>query len=423
MASTTIDPPARREADAPRAEAPAPSAAPAAPAAPAKKRGNKRFIFLFVLAAVATAGVVYWLHARHYEDTDDAQIDANISNVSPRVAGTIKTVLVRENQVVKAGDLLAEIDTTDLEVAVALAKAAVVQAEAQLKAEDPSVAITQASNESAVTSASSDLSSSAAAVSAAKKEVVTLTAQLAQAQSTEKQAILDKQRAEKLYQSGSLAQADYDKLATAATNATAAVQALESSIAAAKDRISEANARAVAASGKLTEIKTNAPMQIETRKATVAVRQANLDAARAQLKQAELNVGYAKIVAPVSGIVGKKSFAVGDHVAPGQQILAIAQIDDVWVTANFRETQLARMTPGQPVSIHVDALDIDLRGTVESIGGATGAKFSVLPPENASGNYVKVVQRIPVRIRIEPGQGGIDRLRPGMSVEPEVKVR
>jgi membrane fusion protein (multidrug efflux system) len=162
---------------------------------------------------------------------------------------------------------------------------------------------------------------------------------------------------------------------------------------------------------------------MDVRRANVGAREAALDLARAQLHQAELNVGYTKIVAPVGGIVGRKSMSVGDRVAPGQQVVAIAAVDGLWVTANFRETQLRDMKPGQPVHIHVDALELDLHGAVESLAGATGSKFSLFPPENAAGNFVKVVQRIPVRISLDPGQPGMDRLRPGLSVEPEVLVR
>ena len=170
-------------------------------------------------------------------------------------------------------------------------------------------------------------------------------------------------------------------------------------------------------------MKKNAPREVETRRASVLYRQANLALAQAQLEQAELNLGYAKVRAPIVGVVAKKAVSVGDHVALGQQLLAIAGTDVLWVTANFRETQLERMQPDQPVDIHVDALGLDLTGKIESLGGTTGSRLSVLPPENASGNYVKVVQRIPVRIRIDPGQAGIDRLRPGMSVEPKVRIR
>ena len=169
-------------------------------------------------------------------------------------------------------------------------------------------------------------------------------------------------------------------------------------------------------------MRTNAPKQVATRRASVLSRQANLDLARAQLAQAELNLGYAQMRSPIAGVVAKKGVAVGDHVAPGQQLLAIVQTDELWVTANFRETQLERVRPGQRVDVHVDALGAGLSGRVESIGGATGSRLSLLPPENASGNYVKVVQRIPVRIRLDPGQPGLERLRPGMSVEPKVRI-
>ena len=167
---------------------------------------------------------------------------------------------------------------------------------------------------------------------------------------------------------------------------------------------------------------SNAPRQVETRKASVVWRQASLDLAKAELAQAEKNLSYAKVRAPATGIIAKKGFAVGDHVAPGQQLVALSQTNDLYVTANYRENQLERMRAGQPATIHVDALGIDLRGSLETVGGATGSRLSVLPPENASGNYVKVVQRIPVRIHLDPGQPGMDRLRIGMSVEPSVTV-
>jgi membrane fusion protein (multidrug efflux system) len=404
-------------------QVPREAGAAAAPATQEKKKSSRaRIVAPIVLVFAATIGLGYWMHQRHFEDTDDAQVDGSISNVSPRVGGTIKAVYVSENQRVEVGQVLAEIDTADLEVALAQAKAAVAQAEAQLKAEDPTVSMTETSNTAAVANASSDLSSSIAAVGAAKKEVDQLAAQLAQAEANNKQAQQDKERAAKLLASSAISQADFDQRANTAAAAEASVHALEQALAAAKDRVAEANARVVAAQSKLSEVKTNAPMQVETKKASVTFREASLELARAQLQQAQLNVQYAKIVAPIAGIVGRKSVSIGDHVAPGQQLLAIAATDGLYVTANFRETQLENIQVGQSVDIHVDALDLDLHGKVESLGGATGAKFSVLPPENASGNYVKVVQRIPVRIAIDPGQS-LDRLRAGMSVEPVIKVR
>jgi membrane fusion protein (multidrug efflux system) len=174
--------------------------------------------------------------------------------------------------------------------------------------------------------------------------------------------------------------------------------------------------------GQLTEVRSNAPRQVAARRASVVSLHANLELARARARQAELNRGYAQVRTPVAGVVARKSVSLGDHVSVGQGLVAVAQVEDVWVTANFRETQLRRMHPGQRVRVHVDATRQDLSGVVESLGGATGSRVSVLPPENATGNYVKVVQRIPVRIRLDHGQAGLERLRPGMSVEPRVSL-
>ncbi|MGD0679213.1 MAG: HlyD family secretion protein [Polyangiaceae bacterium] len=397
---------------------------PSPPAAAASPRASRRlFIVLGLGLVLAVVGVAYWVHSRQFESTDDAQIDGNISEVSPRVSGPILAVDVIENQRVKQGDVLAEIDPTDLRIAVDQAKAQVAQAQAQLEAEDPSVPITLASNQSAVSGAQSDLIGAQAALSAARSEVAQLSAQLTQAEANDRTAQLEKQRSERLIAQGAIAQSDYDSRANAAAASTANVDALRQSLAAARDRVAQQQAQITTLQSHLVEIRSNAPRQIATRKASVLWRQASLGLAEAQLDQAEKNLSYAKILAPVSGIVAKKSVAVGDHVAPGQPIIAVAQTDSMWVTANYRETQLERMQPGQPVRVHVDSVGVDLRGSVESIGGATGSRLSVLPPENATGNYVKVVQRLPVRISLDPDQPGLDRLRIGMSVEPEVTVR
>jgi membrane fusion protein (multidrug efflux system) len=373
-----------------------------------------------VLAGGAGA---YWHHVQGFEGTDDAQIDGTISNVSPRVTGTVTAVRVVENQMVKVGDVLAELDTTDLTIALAQAKAQVAQAEAQLAAEDPNVPIIETSNATAVASALSDVTGAQAGLSAARKEVQQLTAQLAQGVANDRQAELEKQRSEKLLAEGAVAQSDYDQRLNAAAASAANVDAIRQSLAAAQDRVAQQQAQIAALQSRVTEVRSNAPRQVETRRASLGVRAAALELAKAEEAQAAQNLAYAKILAPVSGVVAKKAIAVGDHVAPGQQVVAISQTDSLWVTANFRETQLEAMHAGQPVSLHVDALGQAFRGTIESIGGATGSRLSVLPPENASGNYVKVVQRIPVRVHFDDGQPGLDRLRIGMSVEPEVTVR
>jgi membrane fusion protein (multidrug efflux system) len=399
------------------------SAPPVEDTAHAAAPSRKRLIFIGVGVVLAVAGGAYWLHSRHYEETDDAQIDGNISNVSARISGTVVAVSVVENQAIKEGDLIAEVDPTDLQIELDQARAQVAQAQAQLQAEDPNVPITEASNVSALAGAQSDLASATAQLSGAKKDVDQLTAQIAQAEANNRQAQIEKGRSERLVAQGAVAQSDYDQHLNAAVAAAANVDALRQSLAAAKDRVAQQQAMIGAFQSKFVEVKSNAPRQVATRQASLSFRQAALELAKAQEAAAEKNLSYAKILAPVSGIVAKKSIAIGDHVSPGQQVVAITQTSGLYVTANFREGQLELMHPGQPAAVHVDAVGLDLKGTVESIGGATGSRLSVLPPENATGNYVKVVQRIPVRIHLDDGQAGMDRLRIGMSVEPEVTVR
>jgi membrane fusion protein (multidrug efflux system) len=391
-------------------------------ATPAKPKKKGRPAIFVVLGVMVLGGLIYYLHGRNFEETDDAQIDGNISNLGPRVSGTVIAVHVIENQPVQANDVLLEIDPTDLQVAVSQAKAAVALAAAQLQAEDPTVAITMTSNTAAVAGASSELLSATAGLTGAERDVEQLNARLVQANGNARLADIERKRGEDLWKAQAIPRADLDRRITTAETAGAEVQAAEHALAAAKERVSQQRAQIGASKSKLTEVKMNAPKEVETRKASVQSKEANLDAAKAQLAQAELNLGYAKVRSPVAGVAAKKAVNVGDHVSPGQQLVAVAQTGDLWVTANFRETQIERMRAGMAVDLHVDALGTNLSGKIESIGGATGSRLSVLPPENASGNYVKVVQRIPVRIKIEPGQEGIDRLRPGMSVEPKVRV-
>jgi membrane fusion protein (multidrug efflux system) len=391
------------------------------PAPPAARKGPPKAL-LVVFAVAAIGGTGWYLHARNFEDTDDAQVDGDIGTISPRIAGTLTKVNVSENDVVKAGDVLAEIDPADYAVVVAQSEAAVAQAQALLQAEDPSVPIASTSNEAAIRSASLELAASGAALSQARKEQSQLTATLAQAKANDKLAQIELERSTKLLAANAVPKADFDTRESAATAADAVVRAQADALAASQDRIEQARSRMESAQTRLNEARTNAPRTVETRRASVVARQAALELAQQQLAQAKLNLSYTKLIAPANGIIGRKSVTVGDRVAPGQQLMALSETDSLWITANFRETQLRRMHPHQPVAVYVDAIDAELHGEVENIGGATGSRYSVLPPENATGNYVKVVQRIPVRIRLDPGQAGLERLRPGMSVEPKVRV-
>ncbi len=344
-----------------------------AAATPAAPRWARRWIALIVFLAIAGACAGYLVYASHFEDTDDAEIDGNISNVSPKISAAVTAVYVEENQFVREGDLLAELDPVDVTISVDQARAQVAQAEGQL-----AVAL--------------------AGVAAARKDVYQTRAQLMRTAAANRTAQLEKQRTKTLLSSGAVSQAEFDNTTDLATASSATVEAAR---------------QALLANGE----------HVNAQQAQVLVAQAMIEAAKAQLSQAEENLSHAKLVAPVTGIVAKKLIAVGDRLAPGQLVFAISQVKSLWVTANFRETQLERIHAGEQAVVHVDALHVDLRGSVTSVGGATGSKLSLLPPENASGNYVKVVQRVPVRIDLDPTQNGLDRLRIGMSVEPTVRVR
>ena len=374
-----------------------------------RKKVRTRLAVGLGLGALALVGLLWWLHARKFEDTDDAQVDGYISSISPRVPGTVVRVLVEDNQSVHPGDLLVELDTADLEVTVAQARAAVAQAEAAFAAEQPNVSITATSNRTTVQVAEDEVANAQADLEAAQRD-------LEQAEANDRFAQQQRQRATQLLASQTIPQAEFDQRATAA-------EVTRAGVAAARKHVDQRVARLQTAQARLAEARSNAPRQLISREAGLSVRQANLDLARAQLRQAQLNLGYAKVLAPVAGIVGKRSVNLGDRVQPGQQLMSLTQNGTLWVTANFRETQIEHMQPGQPASVHVDAVDRDYDGSVESFAGATGSRFSLLPPENASGNYVKVVQRIPVRITLKPGQPEVERLRPGMSAEPKVRVR
>ncbi len=389
-------------------QGPPPPRGPDAAAPPPARRLTKVRIAAGV-GVVAVVALAWWLHARHYEDTDDAQIDGNIGAVSARVSGSVAAVHVVDNQAVKAGEVLVELDTADLGVSLAQARAGLEQAKAGVSTDSPSVQITQTSNQAALRSAQSDVENARAEAAASQRE-------LEQAEANDKLAQLQLGRARQLLAGSSISQADFDQRAAAADVSRATVQAARARLGARKTRFATALTRQ-------RETEQNAPRQLVSREANLDLRRANLELAEAQLHQAELNVGYAKVRAAADGVIGRKSVNVGDRVQPGQQLMALTQTGELWVTANFRETQIEHMRAGQPVEVHVDAVSRDYRGVVESFAGATGSRYSLMPPENASGNYVKVVQRVPVRIRLEAGQPDMERLRPGMSAEPSVKVR
>ena len=280
--------------------------------------------------------------------------------------------------------------------------------------------ITATTNRSSITSTEADINNATAATAAAEHDQDADIARLGEARANEAKAQADLARYKTLVEKDEVSREEYDQKVAAAQASAEQVKSLQAMVEAAAQIIDQRKAALSQVQIKLAQVRSNAPQEMEIRRAAVQSAQASSQAARAQVDQALLNLKYTKIIAPVSGVIGRKSVEVGMRVQPGQQLLVIVPLDDIWVTANFKESQIRRMRPGLSVKIHVDAFDKDYDGYVESLPAATGAKFSLLPPENATGNYVKVVQRLPVRIRFKDGQDPERRLRPGMSVEPKV---
>ncbi len=369
---------------------------------------HAKWIIALVALLLIAAGIFVWHYYSVRESTDDAQIDGHIDPISSRVSGTVLKVYYDDNQQVKAGDLLVELDPKDYQVALERAKADLANAEANAAAAKVGVPLT-------TTTSSSQLAAADAGVNAASREVESARARVQEAQANSTKAADDLKRMEQLVQKDEISRQQYDASVAAATASKATLEAARAAVATAEGRAAQARAQADAAH--------TVPEQIKVMRAKSEAAAAEVERDRAALSQAELNLQYTKVTAPVDGILSKRSVEPGQVVQAGQPLFAVVNLDDIWVTANFKETQLKSMHVGQQVDIGVDAYGKDYKGTVESIGGATGARFSLLPPENATGNYVKVVQRIPVRIRINKGQDPNHTLRPGMSVVPTVFVK
>jgi membrane fusion protein (multidrug efflux system) len=366
----------------------------------------------WIVAAVAilllVAGAFIWHYYSVRESTDDAQIDGHINPISPRVTGTVLRVLHDDNEVVQAGDLLVELDPKDYEVAVDRARADLANAQANATAANVGVPLTQ-------TTSSSQLVAADAGVKGAERDIESAKAKLNDAQAMYAKTSADLKRMEQLIAKDEISHQQYDAAVAANNSAKAQVDAATSAIASAESRAAQSQAQAEAA--------RTVPEQLKVTRARAGAASAEVQRAISALAQAELNLKYTRIVAPVTGVLSKRSVEPGQTVQAGQPLFSIVNLDDIWTTANFKETQLRDMKVGQKAKIKVDAYGRDYNGTVESIGAATGARFSLLPPENATGNYVKVVQRIPVRIRFDKGQDPNHQLRPGMSAEPVVYTK
>ncbi|MGA2097445.1 MAG: HlyD family secretion protein [Candidatus Acidiferrum sp.] len=373
-----------------------------------------------LVCGVATEWVVY---SQGYESTDDAQVDGHLNVVSSRISGTTTSVYVADNQTVEAGQPLADLDSSEQQVAYDQAKAQYDQAVAQLNARRPAIAITQAENAAAAITGDAQVLEANAAYAASSQDLASATAKLTEAEAIRARDDAALTRYEQLFQAGTTSRQEYDRAVAAAQSADASVNAAKANVASSEKLVEQRKAEIQAQAARREQTTRTAPPQLSIREADLATAEANVEIAAAQLKRAELNLSFCHIVSPVRGIVTQRSAEIGNRVGEAQPLLMVVAAGDTWVTANFKETQLVKMYAGQHAKIHVDALKKDLEGTVESIPAITGARSSVLPPENATGNYIKVVQRMPVRIRLNANQETLERLRPGMSVEATVWLK
>ena len=382
---------------------------------------RKRLFFLVAGLIVLVGGFFFWRYLNSYESTDDAQVDVHLYPVSARISGYVVKVNVDDNQYVEKGTVLVEIDPRDYEVAVAQAKAALANAEATAQSLNISVPITSVSTESQLKYASSDVENASAGIAAAEKQLAAAHAQVEQAEANDVKAQDDLKRYKLLVDKKEVAEQIYDQALAAAKASTATVAAAHANESAAQQGVEQAHSHLAEAQANRQSAETG-PQQVSSTRARARAATADVEQKRAALEQAELNLLYTKIVAPETGQVNK-TVVVGLNVQPGQQLLTVVPLDQVWITANYKETQLRRMRVGQKASIHVDSNGKTYKGHVDSIAGATGPLFSLLPPENATGNYVKIVQRIPVKIILEPGENKDRQLRPGMNVVPDVYLQ
>ena len=405
-------------------------------AADVPRPSRLRSILIVILILAAIGGFFAWKYFSVRESTDDAQIEGHVHPMAARVGGTVINVAVKDNQWVEAGTVLAQLDPNDYQVALDRAKADLAEAEATLAGSRTGVPITTTDTSSALTQSAAGVAEAQASMTTTGSTIATAKARLESARATVRQiqanydrAAKDVERFRPLVAKEEIAQQYFDA-------AVAQADALKAGLAAANAQVTEAEASVRTQESALDRDQARlnqsiaaerrahtGPQQVAAAVARTKSAEARVAMAKAAVAQAELNLQYTTIKAPVAGLVSNRSVELGQIVAPGQPLLAVIPTNDIWVVANFKETQLRSMKPGQKVTITVDSDGREYDGHVDSIAGATGARFSLLPPENATGNFVKVIQRVPVKIVFEPDQDKEHRLRPGLSVEPSVFTR
>ncbi len=401
-----------------------------------RKRGRLGpWLLAALVLALAVGGYVYWKRSQVWESTDDAEIDGRIHAVSARVSGNVSQIKVEDNQYVEAGAILAELDQRPYQVAVDQAKAALAQAQADAAASRSNVPVVSNATTTQLSGAEASLDEVKAAIATAQQQVQAaqarqpvVEAQLRDAQANYDRAARDLERYRMLVEKDEIPRQQFDAATAAAASAKAKVDAIEAQlqevdhgITVAQHQVAQERARLVRAQSDVKSAATG-PEQVAASRARAQAAQAKVQTERANLEEAELNLDYTVIRAPVAGVV-RRNVETGQTVQAGQPVVTVVPLDNIWVSANFKENQLANIRPGQDAEVSVDAYGgRTYSGKVDSISPATGARFSLLPPENATGNYVKVVQRVTVKITFDKGQDPEHLLRPGMSVVPKVRV-
>ena len=391
---------------------------------PPRARRRRRRIWLLIIGGLLVLSVCSFFLFRYFwsfESTDDAQVDAHLYPVSARITGHVIRVNVGDNEYVQKGSVLVEIDPKDYQVAVDQARADLENAVATSESQHFDIPVTTQNTSSQLKTTSADVERTQAGVVAAEKQLAAAKAQVEQAEANEIKALQDAERYRMLVEKEEVSRQTYDTAVATARANTAAVASARANMEATQQSVEQARKTQESAEASHRAAQT-APQQVASTRARAHSAQAVAQQKRAALEQAQLNLSYTKIIAPVSGLVNKTVVA-GMNVQPGQQLLTIVPLQDVWITANFKETQLRYMRPGLPAEFYVDSNGRTYRGHVDSIAGATGPSFSLFPPENATGNYVKIVQRVPVKIVLEEGENGDLQLRPGVNVVPKVYLR
>jgi membrane fusion protein (multidrug efflux system) len=421
MEQTTQSPPAQERPDAPPRPLPATEKDFHTRPSRASSPGFRIAIVIAVIVLLVVGFFIY-RYVTSYESTDDAQVDGHVNSVSARISGHVIKLNVQDNQFVKAGTVLVEVDPADYQLAYERAKADFEDAQAAAVAAGVNVPITSVNTTSQISASQAEVDSARAGIQVAKQQFEAAKAQLQQAEANNIKAQNDLARYKQLVDKQEISQQQFDQATAAADASAAGVAGARASSAAAQQAVAQAQGKLVQAESNWRYANT-APKQMQIIRSKATSAEAEAQRKKADLDQALLNLQYTRITAPVNGIVSDRSVEVGQNVAPGQELMKVINLDDIWITANFKETQLREMKMGQRVTFEVDASGRKFNGKVDSIAGASGARFSLLPPENATGNYVKVVQRIPVKIVLDPGENKDQDLRPGMSVVPKVWIR